>query len=50
VWAVGLYFSPLQLLLLFLGKIDAERPSDFVLRQLGLLTQQKYAEYFRLQW
>jgi hypothetical protein len=43
LWAVALYFcSPLQLLLLFLGKIDTERPSDFVLRQLGVLTQQKY--------
>jgi hypothetical protein len=43
LWAVALYFcSPLQLLLLFLGQIDTERPSDFVLRQLGMLTQQKY--------
>eukprot|EP00884_Botryococcus_braunii_P016628 jgi/Botrbrau1/3649/Bobra.0204s0039.1 len=38
LWAVALYYcSPLQLLLLFLGKIDTERPSDWLLRQLGLL-------------
>lgn len=36
LWAVALYYcSPLQLLLLFLGKIDMERPSDWLLRQLG---------------
>lgn len=41
LWAVSLYFcSPLQLLLLFLGRIETERPSDLVLRQLGRLTGQ----------
>lgn len=41
LWAVSLYFcSPLQLLLLFLGRIETERPSDWVLRQLGRLTRQ----------
>lgn len=44
LWAVALYFcSPLQLLLLFLGRIETERPSDWVLRQLGTLTGQKCA-------
>ncbi|KAK9917166.1 hypothetical protein WJX75_001505 [Coccomyxa subellipsoidea] len=33
--------SPLQLLLLFLGRIETERPSDWVLRQLGRLTGQR---------
>ncbi|EIE27726.1 hypothetical protein COCSUDRAFT_55711 [Coccomyxa subellipsoidea C-169] len=42
LWAVALYFcSPLQLLLLFLGRIETERPSDWVLRQLGRLTGQR---------
>lgn len=41
LWSVSLYFcSPLQLLLLFLGRIETERPSDWVLRQLGRLTKQ----------
>mmetsp|Transcript_38144 Transcript_38144/g.73157 ORF Transcript_38144/g.73157 Transcript_38144/m.73157 type:complete len:348 (-) Transcript_38144:450-1493(-) len=36
LWAVSLYYaSPLQLLLLFLGRIDTNRPSDTVLRALG---------------
>lgn len=36
-WSIALYFaSPFQLLLLFLGKIETERPSDWVLRRLGL--------------
>eukprot|EP00803_Ostreobium_quekettii_P010741 evm.model.scf_186.2 EVM.evm.TU.scf_186.2 scf_186:12967-16054(-) len=36
VWGVSLYFvSPLQILLLFLGEIDTERPSDWLLFQLG---------------
>lgn len=39
LWSVALYFcSPLQLLLLFLGRIETERPSDWVLRQLGQLS------------
>ena len=29
------YCSPLQLLLLFLGRFEVERPSDGVLRLLG---------------
>jgi hypothetical protein len=33
VWAVGLFFkSPLQILLVFLGRTDTERPSDWLLR------------------
>ena len=36
-WSVSLYYaSPVQLLLLFLGRIDVERPSDGTLRLLGL--------------
>lgn len=36
-WSVALYYaSPWQLLLLFRGKIETERPSDWVLRRLGL--------------
>ena len=42
LWSVSLYFcSPLQLLLLFLGRIETERPSDWVLHQLGMLTGQR---------
>lgn len=42
LWAVALYFcSPLQLLLLFLGRIETERPSDWVLRQLRRFAGQK---------
>ncbi len=42
LWAVGLYFcSPYQLLLLFLGKIETERPSDWILLKLGKLTGQR---------
>ncbi|KAI7839403.1 hypothetical protein COHA_006804 [Chlorella ohadii] len=41
LWAASLYFcSPLQLLLLFFGFIETERPSDWVLRRLGLATGQ----------
>lgn len=36
LWAVSLFFaSPSQSLLLFLGRVDAERPSDASLRWLG---------------
>lgn len=36
LWSVSLWYcSPVQLLLLFLGKIETTRPSDWVLRQLG---------------
>lgn len=36
LWGISLYYvSPLQLLLLFLGRIETERPSDWVLRLLG---------------
>ena len=36
LWAVSLYYcTPLQLLLLFLGEVDTERPSDWLLRALG---------------
>ena len=42
LWAAALWFaSPLQLLLLFLGRIDTERPSDWALRRLGALTGQR---------
>ena len=42
LWSVALWFcSPLQLLLLFLGRIDTERPSDWALRQIGLLSGQR---------
>lgn len=37
LWSLALYFaSPLQLLLLFLGRIDTERPSDWITRRLGI--------------
>jgi hypothetical protein len=43
LWGIALWFcSPLQLLLLFLGRIDTERPSDWALRQLGMLTGQRW--------
>ena len=36
LWALSLYFcSPIQLVLLFFGSYDRERPSDWVLRLLG---------------
>lgn len=36
MWSVSLYYvSPLQLLLLFLGKIETERPSDWFMYVLG---------------
>ena len=38
LWAVALYYtSPVQLLLFFMGRIEAERPSDGVLRVAGRL-------------
>lgn len=41
IWAVALYFvSPWQLLLLFLGRIETERPSDWLLNLLGRGTGQ----------
>ena len=41
LWAASTFFaSPLQLLLLFLGRIDTERPSDWTLRLLGRLAGQ----------
>ena len=41
LWAVSLYYcTPLQLLLLFLGEVDTERPSDWLLRALGRATGQ----------
>jgi len=34
VWSFGLFFkSPLQILLVFLGRTDTERPSDWLLRK-----------------
>lgn len=37
LWGISLYYvSPIQLLLLFLGRIETERPSDWLLRRLGL--------------
>lgn len=36
LWTLALYYaSPWQLLLLFIGKMDTERPSDWVIRSLG---------------
>ena len=36
LWSFSLWFcSPLQLLLLFLGAIETERPSDWLLNKLG---------------
>lgn len=36
LWGVALWFvTPLQLLLLFLGKIETERPSDEIIGFLG---------------
>lgn len=41
-WGVSLYFvSPLQLLLLFLGKIDTERPSDWLFNRFGKLVREE---------
>lgn len=38
MWSISLYYcSPLQLLLLFLGKIETERPSDWLLYQVRTL-------------
>ena len=40
VWSFGLFFkSPLQILLVFLGRTDTERPSDWILRALGASTR-----------
>ena len=37
LWSAALYFaSPIQLLLLFFGKIETERPSDWLLRGIGI--------------
>lgn len=36
MWSFALYYvSPLQLLLLFLGRIETERPSDWIMRKLA---------------
>lgn len=41
LWGLSLYYcSPWQLLLLFLGEVDTERPSDWLLRLLGSATGQ----------
>lgn len=41
LWAVALwYVSPLQLLLVFLGKIETDRPSDWLMNKLGRAAQQ----------
>lgn len=35
VWAIGLYFaSPVSVIMLFLGRTDSERPSDWLLRKV----------------
>ena len=35
LWSVALYFSsPWQQLLIFLGKVETERPSDWVMRKM----------------
>lgn len=41
MWSLSLWFvSPLQLLLLFLGKIETERPSDWLMNGVGTLAGQ----------
>lgn len=36
LWSIALYFtSPWQLLLIFLGKVETERPSDWLLDRLA---------------
>jgi hypothetical protein len=41
LWSVSLFYaSPVQLLLLFLGRIDVDRPSDFTLLLLSRATGQ----------
>lgn len=42
MWSASLWFvSPLQLLLLFLGKIETERPSDWLMNGIGRGTGQE---------
>jgi hypothetical protein len=42
LWALALWFcSPWQLLLLFLGKIETGRPSEWLLKALGTATGQR---------
>ena len=44
LWSVSLYFSsPWQLLLIFLGRVDTERPSDWLLSNLAKTAGLKYA-------
>ena len=39
LWSVSLYFcSPWQTLLIFLGRVDTERPSDWLMAQLAKLS------------
>lgn len=43
LWSTALWFvSPLQLLLLFLGRIETERPSDWLLQVLGRAAGMQY--------
>ena len=40
LWSVAMWYaSPLQLLLVFLGKIDTERPSDWLMYNIGRAAQ-----------
>ena len=39
LWSISLYFcSPWQTLLIFLGRVDTERPSDWLMAQLAKAT------------
>lgn len=41
IWSFGLFFkSPLQILLVFLGRTDTERPSDWLLRKSSGVTEE----------
>jgi hypothetical protein len=49
LWSGSLWFcSPLQLLLLFLGQIETERPSDWAMGILGRASGLPYAPPLRL--
>lgn len=40
LWSIAMWYaSPLQLLLVFLGKIDTERPSDWLMYNIGRAAQ-----------
>ena len=44
LWSITLYFcTPWQLLLIFLGRVDTERPSDWLIAKVGRAAGYKYA-------